>query len=77
MCPNLTGAEYLDSIVQRLADTTYSLDSSPGLYEPLRLSVGAVLAEDDETVAAVLQRADAAMYRAKSGSKQFAATSSS
>lgn len=74
VCPNLTGAEDLDSIVQRLADTTYSRDSSPGLHKPLRLSVGAVLAEDDETVAAVLSRADAAMYRAKSASKQHAAT---
>ena len=77
VCPNLTGAEYLDSIVQRLADTTYSRDSSLGLHEPLRLSVGAVLAEDDETVAAVLHRADTAMYDAKSASKQSAATSSS
>jgi len=77
VCPDLTGAEDLDSIVQRLADTTYSGDFSPGLHEPLRLSVGAVVAEDDETVAAVLYRADAAMYRAKSASKQSAATSSS
>ena len=69
VCPNLTGAEYLDDIVHRLADTTYSRDSSLGLDEPLRLSVGGVLAEDDETVAAVLHRADAAMYRAKSASK--------
>jgi len=52
-------------------------DASPGLHEPLRLSVGAILAEDDETVAAVLHRADAAMYRAKAASKQSAATSSS
>jgi len=74
VCPNLTAAEHLDGIVQRLADTTYSRDSSPGLHEPLRLSVGAVLAEDDETVAAVLHRADAAMYRAKSASKQSAAS---
>jgi len=77
VCPDLTGVEDLDSIVQRLADATSSNDSSPDLREPLRLSVGAVVAEDDETVAAVLSRADAAMYRAKSACKQSAATSSS
>ena len=77
VCPDLTGAEHLDRIVQRLAGATDLRDTSRGLHEPLRLSIGAVLAEDDETVAAVLYRADAAMYRAKSASKQSAATSSS
>ncbi len=76
VCPGLTGAEDLDSIVQRVVGTTYGRDSSSDRREPLRLSIGAVLAEDDETVAAVLQRADAAMYVAKSASKQSAATSS-
>ncbi len=77
VCPNLTGAEELDSIVQRLVGTTYLRDSSPDRREPLLLSIGAVLAEDDETMAAVLRRADAAMYAAKSASKHSAATSSS
>jgi len=77
VCPDLTGTKELDIIVQRLVETTYQRDSSPAGREPLRLSIGAVLAEDDETVAAVLQRADTAMYDAKSASKQSAATSSS
>lgn len=76
VCPDLTGAEHLDTIVQRLADITYPRDSLPGSHEPMRLSVGAVLAEDDETVAAVLHRADTAMYRAKSAIKQSVATTS-
>lgn len=76
VCPDLTGAKDLDIIVRRLVGTTYLRDSSPDRREPLRLSIGAVLAEDDETVAAVLHRADAAMYDAKSASKQSAATSS-
>lgn len=71
VCPDVTGAQELDSIVKRLTEATYPADSSTGLREPLRLSVGAVLAQDDETVAAVLERADAAMYRAKKSSKRL------
>ena len=75
VCPDLVCAKHLDSIVQRVAGMTYLRDS-PDLCEPVRLSVGAVLAEDDETAADVLGRADAAMYRAKSDSQRPAATSS-
>ncbi|GAC1317361.1 MAG: sensor domain-containing diguanylate cyclase [Thermoleophilaceae bacterium] len=65
ICPELNSPDDLDAIARRVRDSDLGAPFATEGLPPLRLSVGAVRAEPGETGAAVLQRADMAMFAFK------------
>jgi diguanylate cyclase (GGDEF)-like protein len=67
MCPELHGAEDLESVAGRLQEAVRARVRLAGDVVQPRLSIGRALAVDRDDAAALLQRADADMYSVKRG----------
>lgn len=69
VCPELQGREELESVTTRLERSVASIGPLPDGSHAPTLTVGAVIAECGERAGEALNRADAAMYAAKSHSE--------
>ena len=66
LCNEIDDGDVLDAIAQRLTAAVARRVTIAGIEITPQVSVGGVLAEPDENPAALLRRADTAMYRVKS-----------